>query len=59
MHLILQARKRPGIAVGVELIVKFEPNTEGELAEKSEQLTKFVRGNLKAMKRALGVEARA
>jgi hypothetical protein len=41
----------------IELIVKFEPNTEGELAEKSEQLTKFVRGNLKAMKRALGVEA--
>jgi hypothetical protein len=43
----------------IELIVKFEPNTEGELAEKTEQLTKFVRGNLKAMKRALGVEARA
>jgi len=43
----------------IELIVKFEPNTEGELAEKTEQLTRFVRGNLKAMKRALGVEARA
>jgi hypothetical protein len=42
----------------IELIVKFEPNTEGELAEKTEQLTRFVRGNLKAMKRALGVEAR-
>jgi hypothetical protein len=43
----------------IELIVKFEPNTEAELGEKTEQLTKFVRGNLKAMKRALGVEARA
>jgi hypothetical protein len=43
----------------IELIVKFEPNTEGELAERTEQLTRFVRGNLKAMKRALGVEARA
>lgn len=42
----------------IELIVKFEPNTEAELDEKSEQLTRFVRGNLKAMKRALGVEAR-
>ena len=42
----------------IELIVRFEPNTEGELAEKTEQLTRFVRGNLKAMKRALGVEAR-
>lgn len=41
----------------IELIVKFEPNSEDELAEKSEQLTKFVRGNLKAMKRALGLEA--
>jgi hypothetical protein len=43
----------------IELIVRFEPNTEAELGEKTEQLTKFVRGNLKAMKRALGVEARA
>jgi hypothetical protein len=42
----------------IELIVKFEPNTDGELGEKTEQLTKFVRGNLKAMKRALGVEAK-
>jgi len=46
----------PG-ASRIELIVKFEPNTEAELGEKSEQLTRFVRGNLKAMKRALGVEA--
>jgi len=39
----------------IELKVKFLPNTEAELPEKSEQLTKFVRGNLKAMKRALGL----
>ena len=43
----------------IALIVQFEPNTDAELGEKTEQLTKFVRGNLKAMKRALGVEARA
>jgi len=41
----------------IVLKVEFEPNTADELGEKTEQLTKFVRGNLKAMKRALGVEA--
>jgi len=39
----------------IELLVKFTPKDEGALAEVSEQLTKFCRGNLKAMKRALGL----
>jgi hypothetical protein len=46
----------PG-ATEIVLRVEFEPNTAEELDEKTEQLTKFVRGNLKAMKRALGLEA--
>jgi mxaD protein len=39
----------------IELVVKFEPKDEGALAEVTEQMTKFCRGNVKAMKRALGV----
>jgi hypothetical protein len=39
----------------IELVVRFEPKDEATLAETSEQLTKFCRGNLKAMKRALGL----
>jgi hypothetical protein len=46
-----------GDASEIVLKVEFEPNTPDELGEKTEQLTKFVRGNLKAMKRALGLEA--
>ena len=50
---------KPGASETSEIVLKveFEPNTADELGEKTEQLTKFVRGNLKAMKRALGVEA--
>ena len=39
----------------IELVVRFAPKDEGALAEVSEQLTKFCRGNVKAMKRALGL----
>ena len=39
----------------IELVVRFNPKDEDALAETSEQLTKFCRGNIKAMKRALGV----
>ena len=39
----------------IELIVRFIPKDDGAVAELSEQLTKFCRGNLKAMKRALGL----
>lgn len=39
----------------IELIVRFTPKDEGALTELAEGLGKFVRGNLKAMKRALGV----
>ncbi len=39
----------------IELVVKFVPKDEEALAETSEQLTKFCRGNVKAMKRALGL----
>jgi len=48
---------KPGgeTASHIELVVKFAPKDEAALAEVSEQLTKFCRGNLKAMKRALGV----
>jgi hypothetical protein len=42
-------------ASAIELVVKFIPKDEAALAETSEQLTKFCRGNLKAMKRALGL----
>jgi hypothetical protein len=39
----------------IELAVKFEPKDEGALEATREQMTKFLRGNLKAMKRALGI----
>ncbi len=39
----------------IELTVRFMPNEESQLTEISEQLGKFCRGNLKAMKRALGL----
>jgi hypothetical protein len=39
----------------IELVVRFQPKDEGALAEVSEGLGKFTRGNLKAMKRALGL----
>ena len=37
-------------------IVKFDPKDASTLAATTEQLTKFCRGNIKAMKRALGLE---
>ena len=42
-------------ACRIELIVRFDPKDEGALAEVTEPLTKFCRGNIKAMKRALGL----
>jgi len=39
----------------IELVVKFEPRDPDKLAEATESLTKFCRGNLKAMRRALGL----
>ena len=39
----------------IELTVRFTPKDESALAEVNEQLGKFCRGNLKAMKRALGL----
>jgi hypothetical protein len=39
----------------IELKVEFEPADEAALADTREQLGKFLRGNLKAMKRAIGV----
>ncbi len=39
----------------IELVVRFVPKDEGAVGELTEQLTKFCRGNLKAMKRALGL----
>ncbi len=42
-------------AARIELVVKFEPIDETTLEAATEQLTRFLRGNLKAMKRALGV----
>jgi hypothetical protein len=39
----------------IELVVRFEPKDEGALAEVTEGFGKFTRGNLKAMKRALGL----
>ena len=42
-------------ACRIELVVRFQPKDEGALAEASEGLSKFTRGNLKAMKRALGL----
>ena len=39
----------------IELGVKFVPHDEAALDATREQLTKFCRGNIKAMKRALGL----
>ncbi|WP_421932840.1 SRPBCC family protein [Phenylobacterium sp.] len=39
----------------LELRVKFTPKDPDKLAEATEALTKFCRGNIKAMKRALGL----
>jgi hypothetical protein len=39
----------------IELMVKFEPKDEEALEATREQLSKFLHGNLKAMKRALGL----
>lgn len=44
----------PG-ASHIELIVRFTPKDETALTEIGEQLGKFLRGNLKAMKRALAL----
>jgi len=40
----------------IEYIVKFDPMDASTLEATTEQLTKFCRGNIKAMKRALGLE---
>lgn len=40
----------------IEYIVKFDPKDPATLEATTEQLTKFCRGNIKAMKRALGLE---
>ena len=39
----------------IELIVKFEPNDAAKLDETKDQMGRFCGGNLKAMKRALGL----
>ena len=39
----------------IELVVKFEPKDPATLETTTENMTKFTRGNLKAMKRALGL----
>lgn len=44
-----------GDACAIELKVRFEPKDPDKLAEATENLTKFCRGNVKAMKRALGL----
>lgn len=48
----------PGDAAScrIEYIVKFDPKDASTLEATTEQLTKFCRGNIKAMKRALGLE---
>ncbi len=48
----------PGDATScrIEYIVKFDPKDASTLEATTEQLTKFCRGNIKAMKRALGLE---
>ena len=48
----------PGNATScrIEYIVKFDPKDASTLEATTEQLTKFCRGNIKAMKRALGLE---
>jgi hypothetical protein len=47
----------PGDAASstIELVVRFEPKDPATLEAQTEGLTKFCRGNIKAMKRALGV----
>lgn len=40
----------------IEYIINFDPKDASTLEATSEQLTKFCRGNIKAMKRALGLE---
>ena len=40
----------------IEYIVRFDPKDTSTLEATTEQLTKFCRGNIKAMKRALGLE---
>jgi hypothetical protein len=40
----------------IEYILKFDPKDASTLEATTEQLTKFCRGNIKAMKRALGLE---
>ncbi|MEI6440267.1 MAG: SRPBCC family protein [Alphaproteobacteria bacterium] len=42
-------------ACRIELTVKFTPKDPSALEATTEQLTKFCRGNVKAMKRALGL----
>jgi len=39
----------------IELVVKFEPKDESKLEETRDQMGRFCGGNLKAMKRALGL----
>jgi len=39
----------------IELVVRFQPKDPATLEAQTEGLTKFCRGNIKAMKRALGV----
>jgi hypothetical protein len=39
----------------IELIVKFEPKDASKLEETRDQMGRFCGGNLKAMKRALGL----
>lgn len=39
----------------IVLVVKFDPKDEAKVAELTEGFSKFHRGNLKAMKRALGL----
>ena len=39
----------------IELVVKFDPKDEASATEAAEGFAKFHRGNLKAMKRALGL----
>jgi hypothetical protein len=39
----------------IELVVRFQPKDPAALETLTEGLTKFCRGNIKAMKRALGL----
>jgi hypothetical protein len=40
----------------IEYVLKFDPKDASTLEATTEQLTKFCRGNIKAMKRALGLD---